>query len=109
MPERGDIVLCALSGDFGKPRPAVVVQSNLFNPSHASITVCPLTTHLVDAPLFRLPVSPSQTNALNADSQIMVDKVTSIKAEKVREAIGKLTKNQLARLDEAMKLWLALE
>jgi mRNA interferase MazF len=109
MPERGDVVLCVLSGDFGKPRPAVVVQSNLFNPSHASITVCPLTTHLVDAPLFRLSISPSQTNGLHADSQIMVDKLTSIKAEKVREAVGKLTKTQIARLDEAMKLWLALE
>ena len=109
MPERGDIVLCVLSGDFGKPRPAVVVQSNLFNPSHASITVCPLTTHLIDAPLFRLSVTPSQTNGLHADSQIMVDKVTSIKAEKAREAIGALSKSQLARLDEAMKLWLALE
>lgn len=106
MPERGDVVLCVLSGDFGKPRPA---QSNLFNPSHASITVCPLTTHLVDAPLFRLFVSPSQTNGLHADSQIMVDKLTSIKAEKVREAVGKLTKTHLARLDEALKLWLALE
>jgi mRNA interferase MazF len=104
MPERGDIVLCALGGDFSKPRPAVVVLSNLFNQSHASITVCPLTTHLIDVPLFRLSVSPLQTNGLPADSQIMVDKVTSIKAEKVCDKVGKLTKNQFARLDEAIKL-----
>jgi mRNA interferase MazF len=42
--ERGDIIICALSGDYGKPRPAVVIQSDLFNPTHASITVCPITT-----------------------------------------------------------------
>ena len=52
--ERGDIIICALSGDYGKPRPAVVIQSDLFNPTHASITVCPITSHLIEAPLFRL-------------------------------------------------------
>jgi mRNA interferase MazF len=64
MHQKGDIVSCVLSGDFGKPRPAVVVQANLFNETHASITICPLTSHLVEAPLFRIAVSPSEQNGL---------------------------------------------
>jgi mRNA interferase MazF len=54
---RGAIVVAAARGAYtGKPRPAVVVQSDLFNPTHASLTVCPVTSDCVDAPLFRLPL-----------------------------------------------------
>ena len=54
--ERGDVVICAAAGDYGKPRPAVVVQSDLFNGTHSIVAVCLITTHLEDAPLFRIPV-----------------------------------------------------
>lgn len=54
--KRGDIVICVLSGDCGKPCPAVVVQSDLFNSSHASVTVCPITSCLVDVQLFRFAI-----------------------------------------------------
>ena len=57
---RGDIVICVLASDHGKPRPAVIVQSDLFNETHDSISVCPITTHLVEAPLFRLLLSHSR-------------------------------------------------
>jgi mRNA interferase MazF len=53
---RGEVVIVVLQGDYGKPRPALVVQADLFNESHASISVVPITTTLVDAPLFRLTV-----------------------------------------------------
>src|ERR1017187_6373104 len=54
---RGDVVVCAAPGDYGKPRPAVVVQSDLFNGTHASVVVCLITSHLEDAPLFRIPIA----------------------------------------------------
>lgn len=85
MYQRGDVVICVLSGDYGKPRPAVVVQSDLFNPTHASITVCPITTYVMDAPLFRLSVEPSSENGLKASSQIMVDKISTLKIKKIRQ------------------------
>lgn len=106
--QKGDVVTCVLSGDYGKPRPAVVVQSDLFNETHASITICPLTTHLVEAPLFRLAVVPSAQNGLNKTSQIMVDKISSVKREKLHQKIGVLNLSQLHRLDEALKRWLGL-
>ena len=43
--KRGTIVVVAAPGAYtGKPRPAVVVQSDLFNPTHASLTICPITS-----------------------------------------------------------------
>ncbi len=105
---RGDIVVCALAGGYGKPRPAVIVQSDLFNPTHASLVVCPITSHLVKAPLFRLPIKPTNLNKLTHISSIMVDKITAIKKERIQEIIGKLSSSELKQLNEALKLWLFL-
>lgn len=106
--KKGDLVVCALSGDYEKPRPAVITQSDLFNPTHASLVVCPITSHLVDAPFFRLLLKPTKLNKLTHSSQIMVDKITAIKKERIQEIIGKLLPEELKRLDEALKLWLSL-
>ncbi len=106
--KRGDIVICVLSGDYGKPRPAVVVQSDLFNSSHASVTVCPITSNLVDAPLFRLELKPTAANGLVSESQIMVDKLTAIKIEKITQQLGKLAALEINQLDNALKLWLGI-
>jgi len=106
--KRGDVILCVLSGDYGKPRPAVIIQSDFFNPTHASFTVCPLTTHLLDTPLFRLPVEPTKSNGLKSVSHIMVDKMSTLKREKIGQKIGILEESQIDSLNRAIKLWLDL-
>ena len=106
--ERGNIVICALSGDYGKPRPAVVIQSDLFNPTHPSITLCPITSHLIDAPLFRISLTPSDLTGITLTSQIMIDKVTTIKSEKITKKIGKISSEEMVKLNDALKLWLSL-
>lgn len=106
--KRGDIVVCVASGDYGKPRPAVVVQANIFNETHASITLCPITSTLVAAPLFRLTLKPGKQNGLKVASQIMVDKITSLPRIKINQKIGSLTSEQKHHLDEALCCWLEL-
>lgn len=106
--KRGDIVIAVTPGDYGKPRPAVVVQSDIFNPTHASITLCPISSQLADAPLFRLSLQPSADNGLEAPSQIMVDKVTTVRKEKLRQPIGRLTSVELDALNRALRLWIGL-
>ena len=107
--KRGDVVLCVAPGAYGKPRPAVVVQSDLFNPTHASATVCPLTSDLRDAPLFSLDLAPSMANGLKKPSQLMIDKIVSLPVERLRPAIGKVSHSQLAQIGAALRLWLALD
>jgi len=104
----GDIVICALAGDYGKPRPAVVVQSDLFNDTHASTTVCPVTSHLVDAPLFRLPLPAGSKTGLEKPSEIMVDKMVAIRSDRIDGKIGDLNAKQRKSLDQALRLWLGL-
>jgi mRNA interferase MazF len=104
--QRGDVVLAAAPGDFGKPRPALVVQSNLFNETHASVTVCPLTSTLVDAPLFRISVSPSERNGLGQVSQVMVDKVQSLRRDRIGARVGAIDAVSLSAVDTALRRWL---
>ncbi len=108
MVKRGDVVLAAFSGDYGKPRPTVVVQTDLANETHASIVVCPLTSHIVKASLFRLPVEPSVENGLNKPSEVMVDKIGAVRRDKLREVIGRLDDSQMIQLNRLLALWLGI-
>ena len=108
-PRRGDVVVCALPGDYGKPRLAVVVQSDLFNPTHASVAACPLTSMIIDAPLFRIAVEPDEGNGLKAPSQVMVDKITALKSNRIESVIGFLTNAQLGSIDHALRRWLGFD
>lgn len=107
--KRGDVVLCVFSREYGKPRPGLVVQFDLFNAEHPSLTLCPITSLLRAAPLFRLDVAPTAGNGLKKRSQIAIDKLASVKAERVKEVIGHLSADDIQRVDRALKLWLALD
>ncbi len=106
---RGDVVIAVVPGDYGKPRPVVVVQSDVFNPTHSSIVVCPVTSHFVGSPLFRLTVSPDPSNGLRTESQIMVDKMTALRVDRIRKRIGTLRPSEMRSLDRALRVWLALD
>src|SRR6266481_6007672 len=100
--QRGDVVVVAAAGDYGKPRPAVIVQTNAFPQSHASVVVCQLTSELVDAPDFRVTVEPKPENGLRLKSQVMADKPVTVKRERVGQKIGRLGNQDMARLGIAL-------
>jgi mRNA interferase MazF len=106
--KRGDIVTMAAPGDFGKPRPALVVQADVFNEIHASITVVPLTSTIIDAPLFRITLDPSRQNGLSRISQIMVDKVLTLPREKIGKRVGHLGNTGMIRVGRALAVWLGM-
>jgi mRNA interferase MazF len=108
--KRGAIVVVAAKGAYtGKPRPAVVVQSDLFNATHASVTICPITSDFVDAPLFRLTLPPGPRTGLKAASQIMVDKIVSVPRSALREAIGQCDSTELEAIEDGLRRWLELD
>ena len=99
---RGDVVAVAASGDYGKPRPAVIVQTDALPAKHASVVVCQMTSDLIDAPDFRVTIDPDEQNGLRTRSQIMADKPVTIRRERVGKRIGSLEAQDLARLDVAI-------
>ena len=105
---RGTIVTVAAGGDYGgKPRPAVVVQSDDFRAT-ASVTLCLLTTHEVDTPLLRLALTPDAGNGLRERSWIMVDKTVTVRRTKLGEHVGRLAGEDMLRLDRALLVFLGL-
>lgn len=107
---RGDIVVVATKGAYtGQPRPALVVQSDLFTPTHASVSVCLITSVHVDAPLFRVPVPPGERTGLESPSQVMVDKIVSVPRISIAKVIGRCNGDELQAIDDALRRWLALE
>lgn len=107
--KRGDLVTVAGAGDFaGKPRPALVIQSDLFNATHASFSVVPVTSTLVDADLFRIDIDAWRECGLKSRSQAMVDKVTTVRRDRVGKRIGTLSARDAERVDAALRLWFAL-
>ena len=105
---RGELVTVALPGDFGEPRPAVIIQSDLFA-SHATVTVLPVTSTVEPpSPLFRLPVEPSAENGLRVASCVMVDKAMSVRTERLSATIGRLDDADLLRVNRALALFLGI-
>ena len=106
--KRGEIWTVSGGPDYsGKPRPAVILQDDAFD-STASVTLCPFTTHLIDAPLIRLTVEPSARNGLRGSSQLMVDKNTTVSKGKIRSRVGRLSNEDVVRLNRAVIVFLGL-
>ena len=106
--KRGDIVAVSLQGDYGKPRPAVVVQTDAFPEIHASVVVCQMTSEIVEAPDFRLTIQPSAENGLRARSQIMADKPVTVRRTRIGQPIGRLDDGDVGRLNVAMAFVMGL-
>ena len=104
---RGDFVTIAMPGDFGKPRPALVMQSDHFN-EHATVTVLPVTSALVNAPLLRVTVQPDPQSGLQKPSQGMVDKAMTVKRDKVGQAFGRIEADAMVEVERCLAVFLGI-
>ena len=106
--KRGEVWTVAGGPDYaGKPRPAVVLQDDAFDAT-ASITICPLTTHAIEAPLMRLLIEPSERNGLRAVSHLMIDKITTVSKKKLESVVGRLSDEDVVRVNRAVVVFLGL-
>ncbi|RHW17814.1 type II toxin-antitoxin system PemK/MazF family toxin [Sphingomonas gilva] len=99
--KRGDLVTVAMHGTYGKPRPAVIVQSNFLDHLE-SVLVCPLTSDIQPPAVYRIDLLPDQNNGLRKPSQIMVDKLSAVPRDKVDEHIGALDPAIFEKLNGAL-------
>ena len=103
--KRGDLVTIALPGDFGKPRPALIIQSDLFD-QIPTVTVLLISGTLQDTPLLRLSIEPDDENGLRKPSQIMVDKVMTMRRDKVGAPFGKLNAETMVSINRLLAVFL---
>ncbi len=104
---RGDFVTIAMQGDFDKPRPALVIQSDQFN-EHATVTVLLVSSALVDAPLLRVTVQPTPGNGLQKPSQVMVDKAMTVKRDKLGEVFGSASDSAMLEIGRCLAVFLGI-
>ncbi len=104
---RGDLVPVALPGAYGKPRPALIIQSDFFD-EHPSVTVVPITSELRDLPLVRLRVLPSEQNGLHKPSDLMLDKLHTTPRDKIGLPFGSLERTYLTELERLLTVFLGL-
>ena len=105
---RGDVVTVAATGDYGKPLPAVIVQTDALPAAHASVVVCQRTSDCSDAPDFRVTIDSSERNGLRVKSQVMADKPVTIRRERIGRHIGHLDGKDVARLNIALAFVMGL-
>ena len=105
---RGDLVTVAVSGDYGKPRPALVIQADAFS-ALPSVTVLRISSEIVAAPLLRVTVEPGDATGLRTISQVMIDKAVTVPREKIGAIIGRLDGGTLQTVDRALAAFLALD
>jgi len=106
--KRGDVVLMVAPGDLGKPRPGVIVQGDELGERTTTLLICPMSSDLQESPRLRSIVEPSAKNGLRLHSQIMTEKVTPVRRDRVRRVLGSLDPSALDRLDRALLVVLGL-
>lgn len=106
--KRGDVVLVVGPGDLGRPRPAVIVQTDGLGEAPASVIVCPVTSYMTEKLPIRPLVEPSAANGLRVQSQIMTDKIIALRRDKLKRVIGRLDADASSELDRALLIVLGL-
>ena len=104
---RGDVVTVAAPGDYSKPRPALVIQSDLFE-ELSSVTLCLVTSELRAAPIFRITVDPSPDNGLRRVSQIQIDKVMTVARERIGGTIGRLDDETMLKVNRSLAVFVGI-
>lgn len=105
--KRGQLVAVALPGDFGKPRAALCIQADAFE-TLGSVTVLPVTSQCIDAPLLRIPIEPDPDNGLRQSSQIMIDKAMTIRRQRIGKVIGHIDSKTLVQVDRGLAVFLGI-
>ena len=105
---RGDLAIAAAPGDYGKPRPVLILQSDTFYET-ASVTVALITTdQRSSAPLFRKPIQPTDQNGLREPSDVMIDKLVTLPRSKIGKVIGHLSSTEMAEITSALAVFLGI-
>lgn len=105
--KRGDLVTIAMQGDFGKPRPALIIQADHFD-GHATVTVLPVSSTLVAAPLLRITVQPDAENGLQKPSQVMIDKTMTVKRDKLGSVFGRMHADVMVEIERCLAVFLGI-
>lgn len=106
--KRGDVVLMIAPRVLGRPRPGIIVQADELEIGASTILVCPLSTDIQVSPRLRPVVEPNSQNGLRARSQVMTDKISALRHDRIRQRLGTLDDAATESIDRALMIVLGL-
>lgn len=106
--KRGDVVLMIAPRELGKPRPAVIVQADELSTGASTVLICPLSTDLQKSPRLRPIIEAEASNGLRVRSQVMTDKMTAVRRDRIRAVLGALDQEAIEQIDRALMIVLGL-
>ena len=106
--KRGDLVTVALQGEHGNPRPALVIQSDLFANLTSTVTIALLTSAELDIPILRVPIEPSETNGLRTRSFVMIDQTFSASTRRFGDVFGHLDDADMLSVNRGLAVFLGI-
>ena len=106
--KRGDVVTVAAAGDYGKPRPAVIVQTDALPAEQASVVICQMTSECSEALDLRVTIDPTEKNGLRVRSQVLADKPVTVRRERIGRLVGHLDQQDILRLNVALAFVMGL-
>ena len=95
-------MIAVFPGELGKPRPAIILQPDELTEIFSTVLACPMTTHLIDAPFLRPIIAPTAENGSQDPSQIMVEKISPLRKDVIRQQVGRLADGDMKRLEMAL-------
>lgn len=101
-------IVAVAGADGATERPCVIVQSDLFNATHSTVTLCPLTPVVGGEALFRIALSPRDENGLSVEHEVQVDRILSVPRERIVRLIGHASRTRMEQIEQAMRRWLML-
>jgi mRNA interferase MazF len=106
---RGEIVIVVAPGDYGKPRPALIVQSDLALPLR-SVLLCPLTSaDNPEASEIRVEITPTDENGLRKPSSVMVDKLMAVSRDRIKSTAGRVRDSEIMEVIRRLAVILGIE
>ncbi|MCE2964798.1 MAG: type II toxin-antitoxin system PemK/MazF family toxin [Alphaproteobacteria bacterium] len=106
---RGDIVIATAQGDYGKPRPFLVLQTDaLLDPLHASVVLCLITKETRNSPILEITIEPTAINNLQHVSFVFVDKIVTLRPDKIKAVMGNLENEHMREVEQKLRFLLSL-
>ncbi len=104
---RGDIIIVAPPSEFGKPRPAVVIQADLAMDGE-TVTFLPITSDLEHFVKIRVPLMPDPMNGLRKPSEVMIERIQTMSLRRIGGIIGQIDRKTMNAVESALMVHLGL-
>ena len=88
-----------------KPRPALIIQDNLFSATE-SVVVIPLTTTVADVTISRIAIPT--TTGIAQPSYAMIDKIITVRRSTLGQRVGRVSAALMADIERSLMVFLGL-